>query len=164
VRDKIEIRPIRSDEFHALEEFLYHAIYLPPGAESVPKETIYKPEIFIYAKDFGSQKGDHGVVAVLNDEIIGAAWTRIIPAYGHINNDTPELAISVLPNYRARGIGTKLMLSLFIELKVNGFKQTSLSVQQDNPAVSFYKRLGYVITKEKRDFAGHDDFIMIKEL
>ena len=31
-------------------------------------------------------------------------------------------------------------------------------------AVRFYKSLGYIITDEKLDHAGHEDFIMIKEL
>jgi SAM-dependent methyltransferase len=37
-------------------------------------------------------------------------------------------------------------------------------VQKDNPAVRFYKRLGYEITGEKPDHAGHEDYIMTKEL
>jgi len=41
---------------------------------------------------------------------------------------------------------------------------TSLSVQQNNPAVRFYQRLGYTITDEKTDHAGHDDYAMVKNL
>jgi ribosomal protein S18 acetylase RimI-like enzyme len=104
------------------------------------------------------------VVAEVDEKIVGAAWTRIIPAYGNIDDKTPELAISILPEYRGQGIGTALMLHLFELLRERGYSRTSLSVQQNNPAVRFYKRLGYEITDEKLDHAGHEDFIMVKYL
>ena len=159
----LEIRQILKEEYPILEDFLYHAIFLPPDAQPVPREIIYEPHIFIYVKDFDG-KDDCGVVAVQEGQIIGAAWTRIISAYGHIDNETPELAISILPNYRGKGIGSEIMQSLFDLLRARGYKQTSLSVQKDNPAVRFYKRLGYEITGERVDHANHEDFLMIKYL
>ena len=54
--------------------------------------------------------------------------------------------------------------SLFDLLQERDYKRTSLSVQQNNPAVRFYKRLGYAITDEKPDHAGHEDYIMVKNL
>ena len=157
------IRQIQKEEYPILEDFLYNAIFLPSGTEPVLREIIYEPEIYVYVKDFGG-KDDCGVVAEHNGQIIGAAWTRIIPAYGHIDNETPELAISVLPNFRGKGIGSAMMHSLFDLLRERGYKQTSLSVQKDNPAVRFYKRLGYEITGERRDHANHEDFLMMKYL
>jgi ribosomal protein S18 acetylase RimI-like enzyme len=159
----LKIRQIEREDYPVLEDFLYNAIYLPPDTEPVPHEIIYEPEIFVYVKDFGG-KDDCGVVAEQNEQIIGAAWTRIIPAYGHIDNETPELAISVLPNFRGRGIGSKIMQSLFDLLRESGYKRTSLSVQKDNPAVRFYERLGYEITGERLDHANHEDFLMTKNL
>jgi len=157
------IREIHKDEYHLLEDFLYNAIYLPPGTELPERKIIYEPEIFVYVKDFGG-KDDCGVVAEKDGEIVGAAWTRIIPAYGNIDADTPELAISILPEYRGQSIGTDLMIFLFRLLCERGYKRTSLSVQKDNPAVRFYERLGYEITDEKLDHAGHEDYIMVKQL
>ena len=104
------------------------------------------------------------MVAEQNGQVVGAAWTRIIPAYGHVDSQTPELAISILPEFRSYGIGSKLMKKLFEVLRKNGYKQTSLSVQKDNPAVRFYQRLGYKMTGERLDHAGHEDYLMIKEL
>jgi len=159
----ITTREIKKEEYPLLEDFFYNAIYMPEGEKYPPKEIIFKPEIYVYIKDFGLVT-DCGVVAERDGVIIGAAWTRIIPAYGHIDNDTPELAISVLSEYRGQGVGTLLMNSLFGLLRERGYKRTSLSVQQNNPAVRFYKRLGYKTTDEKLDHAGHEDYIMVKEL
>jgi len=160
---EISIRNIKPDDYKHLEDFLYNAIYIPDGEDYPPRDVIYTPVIYIYIKDFGV-KDDCGVVAEIENKIVGMAWTRIIPAYGNIDSETPELAISILPEYRNMNIGSKLMLFLFEELTKRGYKRTSLSVQQNNPAVRFYKRLGYTITKEKLDHAGHEDYIMVKEL
>ncbi len=159
-----KVRVLRESDYECLPEFLYHSIYIPKGEEWPSREIINDPEIIVYIKEFGSKKGDLGVVAEQNRQIIGAAWTRIIPAYGHVDEDTPELVISLLPEFRGYGIGTRLMKKLFEVLRENGYKQTSLSVQKDNPAVRFYQRLGYEMTGERPDHAGHEDYLMIKYL
>lgn len=158
-----KVRPMRTSDYVCLPEFLYQAIFIPEGIEPPPRSIIKAPEIFAYIKDFGTQTGDLGVVAEQNGQVVGAAWTRIISAYGHINNEIPELAISILPEFRGYGIGTKLMKKLFEVLRANGYARTSLSVQKDNPAVRFYERLGYKIIEEKLDHAGNEEFIMIRE-
>ena len=161
--EKMQVREIEKNDYSFLEEFLYNAIYIPEGEEYPPREIIFEPEIYVYIKDFGFST-DCGVVAERDGVIVGAAWTRIIPAYGHIDDNTPELAISVLAIERGRGVGTMLMNRLLKLLRERGYKRTSLSVQRNNPAVRFYKRLGYRITDEKLDHAGHEDYIMVKEL
>ena len=148
-----------SPEYMYLDEFLYHAIFQPPGAEPLPPEVVDDPKIYIYIDGFGSKKGDCGTVAEKDGYIVGMAWTRIIPAYGHVDDETPELAISVLPECRGQGIGTKLLDYLFELLREYGYKQTSLSVQKTNPAVRLYQRVGYKIIREN-----DEDFIMIKDL
>jgi len=159
------IRAMKEADYSLLEDFLYNAIYIPDGEELPLRDVVFDPNVYVYIDGFGSKDGDLGVVAeVKNNEVVGMAWTRIIPAYGHLDKDTPELAISVLPNYRGCGIGTMLMERLFKILKDAGYKRTSLSVQQNNPAVMFYKRLGYVVTDEKVDHEGNEDFVMVKKL
>ncbi len=154
-----KVRSMAESDYACLPEFLYQALFVPDGAQPPPREAVNLPEIDIYIKDFGAQRGDLGVVAEQNGQIIGAAWTRIIPAYGHIDAETPELALSILPGFRGCGIGTKLMKKLFDVLRDNGFTRTSLSVQKDNPAFRLYQRLGYRVVEEKRE-----DYLMIKDL
>ena len=155
----VHIREIIPADYQLLENFLYHAIFVPPGVEAPPRDTIHHPDVFIYIDGFGSKSGDMGVMAEADERVVGAAWERIIPAFGHVDDNTPELAISVLPEYRGRGVGAAMMTHLFELLRKNGYKQTSLAVQKINAAVRFYKRLGYETVRESEE-----EFIMVKDL
>ncbi|MCL2857064.1 MAG: GNAT family N-acetyltransferase [Oscillospiraceae bacterium] len=154
----ITIREIEKADYPLLEDFLYHAVFQPPGGPAIPREVIFRPEVFIYIKDFGGEH-DCGVVAETEGQVIGMAWTRIIPAYGNIDQHTPELAISVLPEYRGQSVGALLMTRLFELLRGRGYRRTSLAVQQHNAAARFYTRLGYVTIREN-----DEEFIMVKDL
>ena len=158
-KDTVNVREIIPADYPLLEDFLYHAIFVPPGMEAPPRDTIHHPAVFIYIYGFGSKSGDMGVVAEADGRVVGAAWERIIPAFGHVDDDTPELAISVMPEYRGRGVGATMMTRLFELLRERGYKQTSLAVQQRNAAVRFYQRLGYVTVRESEE-----EFIMVKDL
>jgi len=155
----ITVREITASDCPHLEDFIYHAIFLPPGAKPPPREIVHNPDVFIYIDGFGNKPGDCGVIAEVDGKPIGAAWTRIIPAYGHIDGKTPELAASILPEYRGQGIGTRLMTRLFAMLREREYLRTSLAVQRENAAVRFYKRLGYETVRETGE-----EFIMLKDL
>lgn len=159
-----KLRIMQESDYICLKEFIYQAIYTPKEQEVPERSIIYQPEIYRYIDDFGTRTGDIGVVIEQNRQVVGAAWTRIISDYGYIDDNTPELAISILPEFRGYGMGTKLMKKLFKLLKQNGYYQTSLSVQKDNPAVRFYTRLGYKIMSERDDGIGHIDYLMLKKL
>lgn len=143
------IRKIRPEEHGLLREFLYQAIYLPEGVVPPPRSVIDLPELQIYIADFGTQPGDHCLVAEVGEKVVGAAWCRIMEDYGHIDSSTPSLAISLLPEYRGRGIGTQLLNALLLLLRENGYQGASLSVQKENPALRLYQRVGFRIVSEK---------------
>ena len=143
------IRKIRLEEHVLLREFLYHDIYLPQGVEPPSQSVIDLPELHVYIADFGTQPGDHCMVAEAEGKVVGAAWCRIMEDYGHIDNDTPSLAISLLPEYRGQGTGTQLLNGLLLLLRENGYRQVSLSVQKENPALRLYQRMGFRIVAEK---------------
>ncbi|OUQ75785.1 GNAT family N-acetyltransferase [Flavonifractor sp. An100] len=142
------IREIRPEEYDLLREFLYQAIYLPEGVEPPPRSVVDLPELQIYIADFGTRPGDHCLAAEVEGKVVGAAWCRIMEDYGHIDNGTPSLAISLLPEYRGRGIGTQLLTALLRLLRENGYRQVSLSVQKENPALRLYQRTGFRILAE----------------
>ena len=143
------IREIRPEEYTLLREFLYQAIYLPKGVEPPPRSVVDRPELQVYIEDFGTRPGDHCLVVEVEEKVVGAAWSRIMADYGHIDNDIPSLAISLLPEYRGLGIGTQLLNGLLLLQRENGYLRTSLSVQKENPALRLYQRAGFRIVAEK---------------
>lgn len=153
------IRELKQDENKVLDTFLYNAIFIPEGVPAPSKEIIYQPELQVYVKDFGQNKGDLCLVAQVEDEIVGAVWVRIMNDYGHIDDETPSFAISLLNEYRNYGIGTKLMTQMLMKLKMQGYKRASLAVQKTNYAVHMYKKVGFEIIDEN-----DEEYIMICNL
>ena len=151
-----KIRKLKQNEVNVLNTFLYEAIFTPDGVDAPPYEIIKQPELQVYVTDFGKQKGDMCYVAETDDKIVGAVWVRIMDDYGHVDDETPSFAISLLKEYRNHGIGTKLMKRMLLELKKQGYKQASLSVQKINYAVHMYKNVGFSIVDEN-----NEEYIMV---
>ena len=154
-----KIRELKLEEAKVLDTFLYEAIYIPQGVASPSKEIINKPELQIYVEEFGSKNGDLCFVAEVDSLIVGAVWVRIMNDYGHIDDETPSFAISLLKDYRNYGIGTALMKKMLEELRNKGYKKASLAVQKENYAVGMYKKVGFEIIDENEE-----EYIMICQL
>lgn len=150
------IRKIKPSEYKLLNDFLYEAIFIPEGVEPPPRDIIYQPELFIYVSDFG-KSDDCCLLAEIRGEVIGAVWCRHIKDYGYVNTKTPSLAISVLKEYRGKGIGTQLINNMLLELSKRGYKQVSLSVQKENYALKMYLKAGFEVLEEKEG-----EYIMVK--
>ena len=150
-----QIREIRENEYPILADFLYEAIFIPEGMEKPPKSIIEQPELQVYIADFGKED-DWCLVAEVKEKIVGAAWVRIMDDYGHIDDRTPSLAISLYKEYRNLGIGTALMGTMLQFLKDKGYKQTSLSVQKENYAVDMYRKAGFEMVSEN-----DEEYIMV---
>ena len=153
------IRPIKESEYSLLNEFLYEAIFVPPGVAAPPHSIIDQPELQVYVMDFGSGEAEICFVAETGVKVIGAGWSRIMDDYGHIENGVPSLAISLYGQYRGQGIGTSLMRAIMAELKQRGYAKGSLSVQTANAAVRLYRRLGFVAVSET-----DEEYLMAKDL
>lgn len=153
-----KIRELKKCEIKLLDTFLYEAIFIPEGVPEPSKDIINHPDLQIYISDFG-KKDDICYVAEVEGKVVGAVWTRIINDYGHIDDETPSLSISILKEYRNLGIGTKLMKQIILALKEKGYKQVSLSVQKVNNAVRMYKKVGFEIVHENEE-----DYIMVCKL
>ena len=111
------------------------------------------------AREFGSQPGDVCLMAEAGGQAVGAVWARIMDDYGHVDDETPSLAISLYPAYRGRGIGTNLLEHMLTRLRQGGYKQVSLSVQKASPAANLYRRMGFEI------FRGtEEEWIMVRRL
>lgn len=142
------IRPLSETEYSVLADFLYEAIFIPEGAIPPPRDIISKPELQVYIMDFGQRKGDIALAAEAEGKIIGAVWGRIMNDYGHIDDDTPSLAISLYKDYRGKGIGTALMCVIIDTYAEKGYKRLSLAVQKANYAVKMYEKVGFKTVSE----------------
>lgn len=153
------IRDMRPAESPLLEDFLYEAIFLPEGTAPPPKSILNEEALRVYIREFGSQPGDVCLMAEAGGQAVGAVWARIMDDYGHVDDETPSLAISLYPAYRGRGIGTNLLEHMLTRLRQGGYKQVSLSVQKANPAANLYRRMGFEI------FRGtEEEWIMVRRL
>jgi ribosomal protein S18 acetylase RimI-like enzyme len=149
------IRQMRPEEYPLLKDFLYEAIFQKKGQKKLPKSSIHNDALKIYIQDFGNEN-DTCLCAEQGGRVIGAAWARVIPGYGSVDNRTPELAVSLYPDCRRKGIGTELIKRILENLKEKGYAAVSLSVQGENPAFELYKRLGFEIRKKKEE-----EYIMV---
>ena len=150
------IREIQKQEYPLLDNFLYEAIFVPKGIEPPPKTIIASPELQVYVEHFGESKDDWGLVAEVDGKIVGAVWVRIMNDYGHIDDETPSLAISLYKEYRGFGIGTAMMKEILALLKAHGYSQVSLSVQKANYAAKMYLKIGYEIVRKNEE-----EYIMV---
>jgi ribosomal protein S18 acetylase RimI-like enzyme len=141
------IRPLSSSDQQFLWEMLYQSLHVPAGGRPFPRDVISRPELSKYVKSWG-RSSDLGYLAidVVNGEAIGAAWLRLLTGddsgYGYVDDETPEMGMAVLAEYRGRGVGSELLTRL---LKSAGslYRAVSLSVTADNPAVRLYERAGF---------------------
>lgn len=153
------LRELKSEETILLRDFLYEAIFIPEGMDPPPRDIIERPELKLYYEDFGSGKADLCIVAEEDGKVVGAAWTRLMDDYGHVDEETPSFAISLYKEYRGQGIGTRLMKDMLALLKDKGFKRASLAVQKENYAARMYEKVGFKTVDENEE-----EFIMICDL
>lgn len=137
-----KVREMRPEEFGLLDEFLYQAIFTVPDEPHPPRSVTMEPAFRAYIEGFG-RPGDTAVCAEENGAVVGAAWVRLMHGYGFVDEMIPELAVSVLPECRGRGIGTALLAALIDRCAALGFPAISLSAQRANPAIHLYEKLGF---------------------
>ena len=124
---KYTIREMTAQEYPLLDDFLYEAIFVPEGVDPPSKSIITAPELQVYVKGFGASKDDFALVAEVENKIIGAVGVRIMNDYGHIDDKTPSLAISLYKKYRGQGIGSSLIKEMLSLLQVHDYKLLLIS-------------------------------------
>jgi uncharacterized protein YndB with AHSA1/START domain/ribosomal protein S18 acetylase RimI-like enzyme len=106
------------------------------------------PELLVYHENWG-RYGDLGVVAEVDDHVVGAAFGRLHTAashgYGYVSDEVPEVGIGIAPTYRKLGLGRQLFKELELCYRELGIQQLSLSVETDNDSRFLYQNLGYRI-------------------
>ncbi|MCD6323911.1 MAG: ribosomal protein S18-alanine N-acetyltransferase [Desulfurococcales archaeon] len=113
------------------------------------------------------------LVAEVDGDVVGYVMTRVERSIGYLSRLLPKkvghiVSIAVHPDYRRRGLGTKLMSEAERRLKeVYGVKEIYLEVRVSNePAIKLYEKLGYEKVRRVKYYYldGEDAWIMAKEV
>jgi ribosomal protein S18 acetylase RimI-like enzyme len=143
-----------------LRDMLHHAYYWrerEPGEGPGP--------VALYVKGWG-RPGDTALIAIDDGFPVGAAWYRLFrreqPGYGFVDEETPELAIAVVPSRRGRGIGDALLKELYERAKADGYRAVSLSAERDNEHLVAYYEQKHGFERVSED--GGDSVTMRREL
>jgi len=128
---------LRSSEHTILIDLLHYA--------TGKKEE--HPELNIYAKDFGYNTTDVGIYALVNGQIAGAAWIRLI-------DSEPTLLVGVKPEFQNSGIGSMMLNQIFLEAGVI-YEQLIIDCVFNPKSVTFFERF---------EFKSIDKLRMKKEL
>ena len=159
--DRVRFRNADKEDQEFLWQALFFAVSVPPGTPPPKPEIVKLPELARYVDNWMRHPGDLGYIATFNGRCIGAAWIRIWSesdsGYGYVNSTIPEISISFLPEYRGKGIGTRL-LELLLDKVSKKYEAVSLSVANYNPAKRLYERYGFQILGEIQN----DSYTMIK--
>lgn len=160
-------RPIVKADEPVLWEMLYRAAHMDqdPGASVQTAQT--HPFLAKYVKNWGRQ-GDVGFIAIEAEshQPTGAAWLRLLigeeKGCSDIDDDTPELAIAVLPASIGKGVGSQLLTHLLATAK-DIYPSAYLSVRATNPAKRLYERLGFIVISEMTNRVGGKSFNMKRD-
>jgi ribosomal protein S18 acetylase RimI-like enzyme len=166
VGPSLAIRPAHEEDEPFLWEMLAEAAH-EPEIQAVRDN----PDVAKYVEGWGRRPHDLGFVAeYAGGEPAGVAWLRLFVAkgagFGHVDAETPELAVAVRPECRGSGAGTRLLGRLLEEAAGVGYPAVSLSVRADNPAKRLYERVGFreVEGSEVRNRAGGTSVTMKADL
>ena len=146
----VVVRRGGAQDVRFLRDMLHHAYYWKerkPDAGPGPVQ--------LYVKAWG-RPGDAAVIALLDGFPVGAAWFRLFkessPGYGFVDEQTPELAVAVVPNARGKGVGSALLTALLDRAGADGHEALSLSVDRHNAgAIALYEQFGFVRVAETPD-------------
>ncbi len=138
----VVVRRGGAQDVRFLRDMLHHAYYW--------KER--KPDpgpgpVQLYVKAWG-RPGDTAMIALLDGFPVGAAWFRLFkstaPGFGFVDEQTPELAVAVVPNARGKGVGSALLGALLDRAREDGYEALSLSVDRHNEgAIALYGHYGF---------------------
>ena len=95
-------------------------------------------------------RGDPGYVAAVSGEVVG--WCDITRHDRPIHAHRGALGMGIVPSYRGRGLGLKLINATVAQARKDGFVRIELFVHADNArAITLYDKVGFVREGVQRD-------------
>jgi GNAT superfamily N-acetyltransferase len=146
----VELRPVAIADLTFLGDMTLLAAF-PPGA--LPEGASEMPRVTRWLAEWG-RRGDAGVVAWHGGKRVGVAWCRVQAEVVSRDADgcpLPEIAIAVVPEHQARGVGARLLDGLAQAACEVGHTGLSLTVDSRNPARRLYERAGFQVVARDGD-------------
>jgi ribosomal protein S18 acetylase RimI-like enzyme len=149
---QFSIRSILQDDILFLWDMLYYAAHMSEDGLTTSDSAKHDPQLTMYVQEWG-RHGDFGFIAYDSQNLrrLGAAWLRLLTNdtsnYGYYDDETPELAIAVLPEFVGQGIGSALLSSLIDKAK-SEVPGIVLTVRSNNQAKHLYERKGFIVIDE----------------
>lgn len=154
---------LRSSEQRIATDMLKYAYRL----DEIGKNIEYTPELEIFSKFYGLSSKDLGLYALSEQTIAGAAWIRLLKeednAIGFVNEKTAVLTLGVKPEFRGKDIGAAMLEQLFLEAGAL-FEQVSVSVLNNEKALSYFKKFGFVEVENSQSSSPVDESEVITML
>jgi ribosomal protein S18 acetylase RimI-like enzyme len=145
---KAFIRPATVADGAFQRQMTYEAFYWNPKGRPPIDQAMNDQRVTQYFDNWG-RPGDFAFVAAdpLTGRRLGMTWARLYPeenqSFGFVAPDIPEASIAVAKESRGRGIAPQLLGSLFGALRQAGFAQVSGAVDDPNPAIELWERMGF---------------------
>jgi GNAT superfamily N-acetyltransferase len=159
------IRPAVPDDEPFLWDMLYYAARMQEDGATSSEEAKINPDLSKYVECWG-RATDMGMLALhpMHQRPLGAAWLRLLvgekKTISYIDDQTPELAIALLPETTGQGIGTQLLTHLLTAARPV-YPAIALSVRVTNPARYLYERMGFVVTELVTNRVGSESLNMV---
>jgi ribosomal protein S18 acetylase RimI-like enzyme len=95
----------------------------------------------------GLEKDAVQFVALDGERVVG--WADVFPDWAHAVAHRGHVGMGVHPDYRGRGLGTRLLSACLTKATAQGMTRIDLEVRADNDsAIGLYRKLGF--TEEGR--------------
>ena len=89
------------------------------------------------------ENGSPMMVALAGDKVIG--WCDVRREFFPSRAHRGTLGMGLLPEWRGRGVGRRLLEATLAQARRSGFKRIELDVHADNPrAIALYEKAGFV--------------------
>lgn len=143
----VEIVPIAQDHiesFHRALDFVARERRYLSFLEAPPLESV---------RDFILNNISHGypqLVAVSAGQVVG--WCDVVPKPRPIYAHGGVLGMGLLPEFRGRGLGDRLIRQTLAAARAFGLTRIELSVRESNAgAIALYNRVGFEIEGLERN-------------
>lgn len=106
----------------------------------------------LFCDFYGLSQKDLGLYALVDNEIAGAVWSRILK-----DESIPLISVAIIPKFKAKGIGS-FMMDQFLQEAGELYNQISIDISSNPESVKFYEKFGFERVENL------DNNVMLKKL